>query len=222
MLETATGREATAKGNKMFDAYLTECADAYSTLCDVIHATRRDAPVDSQAASAWRSLAADSVERAAGVRLLLDVLEVEDPEPYPDAESMVEDIDAGCFRVSRANSEHPVWSVDENVAFRIVHDVLGHYAASVRLMGWDARARRQVAGFDWAGENAACAAHARLLTGAAQRQALFTECLAQTAYAIDRGGFGPQVVGDCGPHLPFSAAAKLHSRYAAWLSGDIS
>lgn len=147
----------------------------------------------------WRRLAADSVQRAASIKRTLDVFETDDDESYPDAQSMCEDIALGTFVVSRANCEHPVWSPAENVAFRTVHDVLGHYVASLgprfKSTNWAGGfLGDDVAGFDWRGENRACAAHFPLL-GVSARIALFTECIAQTGFAIARGGFGPQKVG---------------------------
>jgi hypothetical protein len=149
---------------------LQEVAEAYSK-----------APVyDPKAAPAWKELARDSMSRMRVLGEQIKIEVVDDPEPYANAQEMAKDIhQKRHFFVSRANSEHPVWSVDENVAFRTVHDVLGH-----AVSGGD---------FGWYGENLACAAHFPLLSPLAQK-ALFTECIAQTAYAIYYRGFGPQKV----------------------------
>lgn len=170
----------------MFDRFITPIASAYDDAADYSYTDwgRR----------AWRELGEDSLDRAAGIRLLLNVVEVDAAEPYPTAESMCADIARGRFVVSRANCDHPLWDVDTNVAFQIVHDVLGHYAASIRD-GWylgdgfEARVAMfgHVAGFDWEGENAACASHFRLLRSVRAREALFSECLMQTAWAITNG-----------------------------------
>ena len=125
----------------------------------------------------WALLRDDSVTRAAQIRQHFQVIESGEAEPYADAEEMFADINAGRITVSRANSEHSLWTVEENVAFRLVHDVLGH-----GLSG---------GGFDWEGKNRACEIHARLLAPLARR-ALFTECIAQTAYAIFCGEFAEQ------------------------------
>jgi len=157
-----------------------------------------------RAESGWRELAEDSVERAAGIRLLLDVEEVPYDEPYSNAAEMCGDIWGGHFMVSTTHCEHPLWTPAENVAFRIVHDVLGHYAASVAggFPNWTRGAGDElrpsaavVAGFDWEGETRACGAHAPILPSSDARRALFTECLGQTAYAIERGRFPEQAVG---------------------------
>ncbi len=149
---------------------IEEIADAYDR-----------APVfEYRALSAWRELADDSVRRAAAIGRLLDVIETDDPEPYADAPEMCADIATNRrFVVSRANSDHPVWSLAVNVALRTVHDVLGHFTS-----GGD---------FGWVGENLACGEHFPMLTLNARR-ALYTECIAQTGFAIARGGFGEQKV----------------------------
>lgn len=136
------------------------------------------APVrDPHAVEAWRELARDSIQRAHALRQQYNISETDDPEPYADAHAMFNDLNRGNFVVSRANSDHPLWTPDENVAFRITHDILGHYPS-----GGD---------FTWAGENQACGSHFPLLTPNAQK-ALFTECIGQTAYANHNRGFGPQ------------------------------
>ena len=73
-----------------------------------------------------------------------------------------------------------MWSIEDNVNFRIVHDILGHCQS-----GGD---------FGWSGELKACGAHFPLLSPLA-REALFTECIGQTAYNKTYHGFGPQKVG---------------------------
>jgi prophage maintenance system killer protein len=145
-------------------------ADAYDSLPSY----------DPRAVLAWQELAQDSTQRANQIRNRLNVQVTDNPEPYANAQAMFQDINKGNFQVSRANSEHPIWTPDQNVDFRIVHDVLGHHPS-----GGD---------FGWQGENQACGKHFGLLTPNAQ-QALMTECLGQTGSAIRNGGFGPQKVG---------------------------
>ncbi len=135
---------------------------------------------DPAAVPAWRELAALCARDAALARATLSVIVSDDSEPYPDAAAMCDDIRAGRFIVSRAHSTHPLWTAEQNVDFRIAHDVFGHY-----LSGGD---------FGWTGELAACGAHSGRLTPLA-RLALETECLGQTGFAIARGTFPPQKVG---------------------------
>lgn len=152
----------------------------YVDRMDELAAAYAAAPTfDPAAAPAWRALADDSLTRALLVRSRLAVSETDDPEPYPDAPAMFRDLARGRFLVSRANSEHPLWTVADNVAFRIVHDVLGHWPSGGH--------------FDWHGENRACALHASVLAPLA-RVALLTECIGQTAYVNVHGVFGTQKV----------------------------
>lgn len=139
------------------------------------------APVfDPKAAGAWKELADDSVARSKVLAQQIQIEITDEPEPYQTSAEMAEDVHKNRkFKVSRANSHHPIWTVDQNVAFRIVHDILGHCVA-----GGD---------FGWQGENLACAAHFPLLTPNAQK-ALFTECIGQTAYGAFYRSFGPQKV----------------------------
>lgn len=192
----------------LFENHLYKVAAAYGTLREDLfvaesHATHLD--------RYWNALAAESQKMAADIRLLLQVTEVDRTWSYATANDMVTDIARGRLVVSVANSEHPQWTPAENVAFRIVHDVYGHFSASVRN-GYPADLIRgtaaygdwsgTLAGFDWPGECGACEAHARRLTQDARR-ALLTECLGQTGFAIASGnGFGRQYVGDLYPHLP--------------------
>jgi 2'-5' RNA ligase len=154
----------------MFTDQLKDIAEAYAK-----------APVyDPKAAAAFKELADDSVRRAEVLKQQLHIEVVDDPEPYANAKEMADDIhQKRHFLVSRANCEHPLWSADQNIAFRIVHDVMGH-----AVSGGD---------FGWQGENLACAAHFPLLSPNAQ-QALFTECIGQTAYSAYYRSFGPQKV----------------------------
>jgi hypothetical protein len=139
------------------------------------------APIfDPAVEPAWRRLALESVRLAADVRKRLKIIEVaEDETYYPHVEHMFEDIRRGVFKVSTNNCVHPLWTPQENVAFRIVHDVLGHYPSKGE--------------FNWDGEILACAAHRQHLSDPAAR-ALETECIGQVAYALVHGGFGVQKV----------------------------
>lgn len=166
----ASGGSVKPKEAKYHDQ-IEAIADAYDAL-----------PLyDEQAAQAWKALAADSAQKANAIREQYNVSVTDEAEPYENAEQMFEDLNQGNFVVSRANSEHPIWTPDENVDFRIVHDVLGHYPT-----GGD---------FSWHGENDACNAHAMKLADPEAKKALMTECLGQTGSAIRNGGFGDQKVG---------------------------
>lgn len=148
-----------------------EIAKAYSAM----------PPFDEKAVPAWKALAAESKVQADMIRSQITVEVVDDPEPYRSAAEMCEDVHKNKhFAVSRANTSHPVWSEEDNVNFRIVHDVIGHCQS-----GGD---------FSWRGENLACGVHFPIISPLA-REACFTECIGQTAYRSFYRGFGPQKVG---------------------------
>ena len=69
---------------------------------------------------------------------------------------MIEDVrDKSKILISTAATEHPLWSSDEVLAFRLVHNVIGHCAG-----GGD---------WGWKGENLATAAHMSVLDPIAQK-----------------------------------------------------
>lgn len=149
---------------------LAQLAEAYSK-----------APVyEPKAVGAWMELAQDSQRRYETLQGEMQIEVVDEPEPYPSLEEMAEDVHKHKHLfVSRAAAEHPLWSTDQVVAFRAVHDVLGHAAAR--------------ADWGWHGENQACAHHFPLLAPNAQ-QALFSECIARAAYAQVYKGYGPHKI----------------------------
>lgn len=96
---------------------------------DVAVAKEYDAAptVDPEAVPAWRELM-DRVRQDVETKILPN-LQVEhvNGQPYASAEEMNRDIAAGHLKVSVDNSDHPVWTQDENVLFRIWHDYNQHY-----------------------------------------------------------------------------------------------
>lgn len=149
---------------------LPEIAKAYS-----------EAPVyDPKAAGAWKELAEDSKRRAEAIRNQIHVEYTNDPYPYDDVNEMAKDIrDKQHVNISKANLSHPLWSTDQALDYRLVHDVLGH--ASV---GGD---------WGWHGENGATSAHMPLLSPNAQK-ALFTEAIGQAAHNNVYRALAPQKI----------------------------
>jgi hypothetical protein len=139
------------------------------------------APVfDSKAAGAWQELAADCIARAEALGQQLKIEVVDEPEPYHSPRDMWEDVEKKKrLKVTRADSDHPLWNEQQVLAYRIVHDVLGHAAA-----GGD---------FGWTGENLATAAHMPYLSPSAQA-ALFSESIGNAAYRHYYKGLGPKKI----------------------------
>lgn len=126
-----------------------------------------------EAVPAFKALARECTELAHKLRTIaLTIIEVPESEPYPTAKAMFADLDSGNFKVSNLNSVHPQWTIAENIDFRIVHDILGHWMSSK--------------GFNWQGELAAFKSQRRWHSELAC-QALYTEIVGQTAcYSVDR------------------------------------
>lgn len=126
---------------------------------------------------AYAALAQESQQLANVIRGRFIVEEVADPEPYKTAAEMFAAQDLGFFQVSNLFCEHPLWTPEENIAFRITHDWFGHYDAK--------------APFSWKGELAAYYSQCRVHSRLAQR-ALFTEVVGQTACFSLTGEFPEQ------------------------------
>lgn len=150
-----------------FTDQLVEIAQAYS----------KASLYEPKAAVAFMELGRDSVRRAKALQEHLEITLSNNPEPYTSPEKMFDDIrKRRKLEVSRAGLDHPLWSAEQVVAYRVVHDVLGHAASG--------------GGFDWEGENRAFAAHAAIIPVEAQK-ALFTESIGSTAYATYFKAYGP-------------------------------
>mgnify|MGYP001588080430 CR=1 FL=1 len=74
----------------------------------------------------WRVAGAYFRARADVLRSRFTIAETTEPEPYGTAAEQAADLRRGLFLVTSAYSEHPVWNVETNVAFRICHDIDGH------------------------------------------------------------------------------------------------
>jgi hypothetical protein len=104
-------------------------------------------------------------------------------QPYDDADEMVEKVkDTGVMQISRDFNDHPVFSEEQNLKFRAVHDYIVH------IMNADK-------GIDFSrkGEIKAYNLH-RKLAPKDSWPALFSEVAAQACYANSRGEFPEQKV----------------------------
>lgn len=98
---------------------LDQVADAYLEL--------PPSGMDASAAEAWRQLGdfCHSFRRYVENGGLI-IAETAQPEPYASAQDQADDIHRGRFIVSTAHSDHPLWDIPTNVAYRVWHDVAGH------------------------------------------------------------------------------------------------
>lgn len=162
-----------------YDEYARKVADAYS-----------EAPVlEDEAVKYWNALMASTentlypkIEAAlkkkapdnpeAGIHVV-------DYHPYQTAEEMAREIDKGIYRVSSADSEHPLWTVEQNIKFRAVHDWYTHYINK--------------ADFSLRGEIRAYNTYAKILPRDAV-PAAFTEIVGQACSVIANGSFAEQKI----------------------------
>ncbi len=129
----------------------------------------------------YQTLASECIVMAAVLRGRFDIREVADAEPYKTAADMFAAIECNRFKVSNLFCEHPLWTPAENINFRIVHDILGH---------WGDKGDNKSA-FSWKGEQRSYQSQCRVHSKQAQR-ALFTEIVGQTACYSLTGEFPDQ------------------------------
>lgn len=107
-------------------------------------------------------------------------VQIVDYHPYQNQEEMKKEVlEKGIFRVSSADSDHPLWSVEQNVKFRAVHDWYTHIQNN--------------AGFSLRGEIRAYNTYTKLIPREAI-PAAFTEIVGQACYAIVNGTFAEQKI----------------------------
>lgn len=138
-------------------------------------------PFDQKAVPAWKALAAESKIQADAIKRQITVQVVDDPEPYYSLSEMANDVHQNRhYSVSRADTDHPVWTPEDVINFRTVSDVVAHCQSG--------------AGFDWSGENKAFLVQAPLCSPLA-REALFVETIGRAAYEKSFRGHGPTKIG---------------------------
>lgn len=85
-----------------------------------------DQRIDPPHRPAWLLLLHEAQRMLAAVRPLLDIRFVPH-DAYTGPEDMREDVLRNHrLEVSTLHCEHPLWSPEENCAFRVAHDILGH------------------------------------------------------------------------------------------------
>lgn len=161
------------------------------------------APVLEEAARpAWDALRDDTAAKYKQIILKVKVERVTG-QPYATAAEMNAAIATGSFKVTTDYSEHPVWTVEENVQFRVVHDYLGHFKT-----GYD---------FSLYGEQRAYAEHAKQIENPLARKALRVEVYGQAAAALAHDGeFQVQKV-----FLPRDPVRNLDAEWASMAGGFV-
>lgn len=80
----------------------------------------------------WKRCGEWFVTVADGIKRLFDDTDihlhiVDVDEPYRTAIEQSRDILRGRYMVSGNHCDHPIWTEEQNISFRIVHDVFGHH-----------------------------------------------------------------------------------------------
>lgn len=155
----------------------------YRTFCDVL-AEHYDELPDVQEDQKWRwEKLADHIEKFYDRMQSRVNVEYVDGQPYEDADEMERKVkESGVLQISKDFNEHPVFTPEQNLKFRAVHDYIVH------IMNADK-------GIDFSreGEIKAYNLH-RKLAPPDTWPALFTEVAAQACYANSRGEFPDQKV----------------------------
>ena len=112
----------------------------------------------------------------------VDVQFVEEA-PYPDPDLMCNDVRNGILKIFSGGMPHPVFSHENNLKFRALHDYMAHCQPS----GWKGT------GFDQKGEIQAYNAHLHTVPPEAA-PALFTEVVGQASYYLHKGKFPKQKI----------------------------
>lgn len=99
-------------------------------------------------------------------------------EPYTTPQEMFQDLEHNKLKVSMLHNEHPLFTPDENLRFRAVHD----------YYHWQAQAL-----FDGAGEYLTYLYHAKEIPAEAH-EALYSEVVIQAEYFLQLGVFPVQKV----------------------------
>lgn len=155
----------------------------YRKFCDTV-AEHYDELPEMQEDQKWRwEKLADHIEKFYDRMQSRVKVEFVDGQPYADAKEMERKVrDTGVLQVSKDFNEHPVFSKEENLKFRAVHDYIVH------IMNAD-----KGVDFSREGEIKAYNLH-RKLAPPDTWPALFTEVAAQACYANSRGDFPDQKV----------------------------
>jgi hypothetical protein len=135
---------------------------------------------DREAAKHWKALNESNQKLYKRLMSKVTVEFVTGEDPYPDQATMKREVErTGVLKIMTDHSEHPVFSKEENVIFRAVHDYITHILTDTP--------------FGLKGELRAANVHMKLVPAEA-RPALFTEVVGQVAMFIVHNEFPAQKV----------------------------
>ena len=145
---------------------------------EILYRYQEAEAIESRHVYAWKALAEETTRLYEALPKDLRVRFLPE-QPYATAADMHRVISTRYLVISTDNNFHPIWTREENLRFRAVHDWYGHI-----LTGYD---------FTLDGELAAYRATGELHTPSA-KHALFTEVYVQALYYAVLGHFGEQKV----------------------------
>lgn len=135
--------------------------------------------MDPKAVPAWKALIAHVETLYQRIQSKAKV-EFVDENPYPDAAAMKREVErTKVLKIWNGANQHPVWTPEQNLHFRAVHDWFSHIIANQA--------------FGLKGEIAAYNTQAKLCPPNA-RPALFTEIVGQACSAVVNGDFPEQKI----------------------------
>lgn len=153
---------------------------SYATYCELVADAYDAAPDhDPAAVSSYKALIGhvETMFKRMSSKVKVEYVS---GQPYSSAAEMKEKMEeTGVLEISTDFNEHPIFSPEQNLKFRAVHDYIVHI-----LAGKD---------FSDKGEVGAYNAHAKMVPPAAI-PALFTEVVGQACYANARGHFPKQKI----------------------------
>ena len=182
VLGAVRGGKLAGKLAKDLDVPLSKAAELSRPLSPEMNALADEymrAPLhDPAARQAWDALIADVEKKHSELSKKIKFIPVQDDAPYKTAREMFEDLDKGVMKVSDLHHEHPLWTREQNLKFRAVHDY--HH---MKAQG----------GFTVPGEYSAYKAQLAK-TPKEARPALKAEVMSQAAAGVREGKFQEQKV----------------------------
>ncbi len=168
--------------------------DLYGKLVSDAYQRAESSPADAASWHALEEWIPKMFKRIVGLGTL-DVQFV-DEDPYVDDQDLRQKVkETGVLKVWRGGTSHPIWSAENNLKFRAIHDWMGH----IQPKGDPS--------FGIQGEIASYNAHLHTIPPAA-RPAMFTEVIGQAASFTNTGEFPEQKIAVL-PGFDFTNIGKV-------------
>lgn len=164
------------------ERYITEkmALSNYKDFCELVANAYEELPdFEPEAVASYKALISH-IEKMYQRMLSKVKVEFVEGQPYDSQKQMAQDVkETGVLKISTDYNQHDIFTPEQNLKFRAVHDYIVHILANVD--------------FSDKGEVAAFNAHAKLLPQKAI-PAAFTEIVGQACYANAKGSFPKQKI----------------------------